>query len=99
MAMDGSKTDKAVWGVEEVAAFLDVAPATVREQARKGGLPGRKVGKEWRFSRSAVIAWLEGVDPEHRLSSDDWAAIRAALDDYRHGRGQSLTEDEQPRGL
>lgn len=99
MGVGDPKTDKAVWGVEEVAVFLDVAPETVREQARKGGLPGRKVGKEWRFSRSAVIAWLEGVDPEDRLSSDDWAAIRAGLDDYRQGRVQSLSEYEQERGL
>ncbi len=49
-------TETIVWGVEEVAAFLDVTPDTVRDQARRALLPGRKVGKEWRFSRQAAIA-------------------------------------------
>lgn len=59
--------DKAVWTVEDVAAFLDVTPDTVRDQARHGLLPARKVGKEWRISRRAVMEWLEGLDPEGRL--------------------------------
>ena len=30
----------------------------VIEQTSRGELPARKVGEEWRFSRSAVLAWL-----------------------------------------
>ena len=91
--------DKAVWTVEDVAAFLDVTPETVRDQARRGLLPARKVGKEWRFSRSAVIAWLEGLDPEDRVSPEDWAAIRQGLEDVRHGRVKTLAAYENERGL
>lgn len=89
---DNHTTEKAVWGVEDVAAFLDVTPDTVRDQARRALLPGRKVGKEWRFSRRAVIAWLEGTDPNGELSPDDWAAIRKGLDDVHQGRVQALTD-------
>ena len=64
-----------------------------------GLLPSRKVGKEWRFSRNAVIAWLEGMDPEDRLSSEDWAAIRTGLDDLRQGHFQTLPDYERERGL
>jgi excisionase family DNA binding protein len=53
---------KEVLDVEEVADLLSVSPWTVREQARLGRLPGRKVGKEWRFSRQGLLEWLrEGI--------------------------------------
>jgi excisionase family DNA binding protein len=49
---------KEVLDVEEAAQLLSVSPWTVREQARQGRLPGRKVGKEWRFSRQGLLQWL-----------------------------------------
>jgi excisionase family DNA binding protein len=49
---------KDVLNVEEAAALLGVSPWTIREQARLGRIPGRKVGKEWRFSRPALLSWL-----------------------------------------
>nr|WP_014106997.1 helix-turn-helix domain-containing protein [Sulfobacillus thermotolerans]AEP14334.1 DNA-binding domain protein [Sulfobacillus thermotolerans] len=50
--------------VAQVAEWLQVNPYTVREEARRGHLPGRKVGREWRFSRAAILAWLHGDPPE-----------------------------------
>jgi excisionase family DNA binding protein len=52
---------KDVLNVEETAILLGVSPWTVRELARQGRLPGRKVGKEWRFSRPALMVWLDGM--------------------------------------
>lgn len=53
------RKSKDVLNVEEAAQLLGVSPWTVREQARQGNLPGRKVGKEWRFSRQGLMIWLE----------------------------------------
>lgn len=44
--------------LEEVAAFLKLSPDVVRARAEEGDLPGRRFGKEWRFARAAVLAWL-----------------------------------------
>ena len=52
--------DPEVLTVEQAAALLQVDADTVRALAREGDLPGRKVGREWRFSRAAVLAWLGG---------------------------------------
>ena len=49
-----------VLSVEQAGALLKVPAATVRREARAGRLPGRHVGKEWRFARSALIDWLRG---------------------------------------
>jgi excisionase family DNA binding protein len=42
----------------QLAELLQVDEAAVVELAEQGELPARKVGAEWRFSRSAILAWL-----------------------------------------
>jgi excisionase family DNA binding protein len=43
---------------EQLAELLQVEPGTVKDLVRRGELPGRKIGRDWRFSREAVLAWL-----------------------------------------
>jgi excisionase family DNA binding protein len=42
----------------QLAELLQVDEEAVVELAERGELPARKVGGEWRFARSAVLAWL-----------------------------------------
>jgi len=51
--------EKEVLNVEETGKFLGFAPYTIREKARDGEIPGRKIGGEWRFSRRLLLEWLE----------------------------------------
>ncbi|MDQ3363893.1 MAG: helix-turn-helix domain-containing protein [Myxococcota bacterium] len=53
-----------VMNAEQAADLLQLDEKVVLELAESGELPGRKLGSAWRFSRSAVIAWLSG--PERR---------------------------------
>jgi excisionase family DNA binding protein len=48
--------------LEQLARFLQTSEETARALAEAGELPGRRVEDEWRFSRQAVLAWLEGRD-------------------------------------
>ncbi len=57
-----SVREKEVLNVEEAAEFLGFAPYTIREKAREGQIPGRKIGGEWRFSRRRLLEWLEEGD-------------------------------------
>jgi excisionase family DNA binding protein len=50
--------DSEVLTLDGVAELLRVDAAAVEELARGGELPGRLIGGEWRFARSAVLAWL-----------------------------------------
>ena len=43
---------------EQLAELLQVDAKTVRSLASRGELPGRKLGRHWRFSRRAVLDWL-----------------------------------------
>jgi len=48
---------------EEAAALLRLHPQTVRRLVRQGTLPGRKLGRDLRFSRRQLMAWVEGREP------------------------------------
>lgn len=66
--------DSPIMTLEEVAAFLKVSEQTVYELARSGNLPGRKVGREWRFFKPALINWfMQGVESgEGKVQRDEF---------------------------
>ncbi len=67
--MDGAMANApALLTTEEVAQLLRVHPKHVYRLLKKG-LPARRVGSEWRFERSEVLAWsrpgtTRGPDPQ-----------------------------------
>jgi excisionase family DNA binding protein len=48
----------------DAAELLRIDEQTVAKAAERGELPGRKLGGEWRFARSAVLRWLAGAGEE-----------------------------------
>ncbi len=67
---------------QEAAEFLRVSLLTVQRQARAGRLPGRRIGKQWRFSRTVLLEWL-ATGPE----SQD-------LELYKETNGEETAESE-----
>ena len=61
--------DDAVLNSKEVAEILDLSPDTVNELARKSVLPAFKKGRQWRFRKGDLDAWLETERRGVRLSS------------------------------
>lgn len=49
--------------VEEVAKFLRVSRHTVYRLVERGEIPGRKIGRVWRFPRVALEQFLSGDQP------------------------------------
>ena len=47
-----------IMNVQEAAEFLRVSPITVRAMLADQRMPGKRIGKEWRLSRTALIQWL-----------------------------------------
>jgi excisionase family DNA binding protein len=43
---------------DEAAAYLRIHPKTAIRRARKGQLPGFRLGKHWRFRQSDLEAWV-----------------------------------------
>jgi excisionase family DNA binding protein len=48
----------------EAADLLRTDEETVERLAKKGELPGRKLGDDWRFTRTALLRWLGGAEDE-----------------------------------
>lgn len=42
----------------EAAEYLRIHPNTLKRKARDGLLPGAKIGREWRFRKTDLDAWL-----------------------------------------
>lgn len=43
----------------QAAQLLKVSKNTLLKLAQEGKVPGQKVGHQWRFSRLALVKWLE----------------------------------------
>jgi excisionase family DNA binding protein len=56
----------------EAAAFLKVGYRTVLQEAKRGRIPGRRVGKGWRFSRKTLEAWLASGPDTYDIERDRW---------------------------
>jgi excisionase family DNA binding protein len=44
--------------LEEAAEYLRVPSHSLQAEAATGRVPGRLIAGEWRFSKSALLAWL-----------------------------------------
>jgi hypothetical protein len=48
-----------LWDPQRAGEYLSFTPEYVCKLAKGGILPGKKVGKYWRFVPSKVVAWAE----------------------------------------
>jgi len=53
------KTNNQVLNAKEAADFLGAHVETIRRLARRGDIPGYKIGKDWRFRRDALLDWAK----------------------------------------
>jgi excisionase family DNA binding protein len=63
----------------EAAAFIRVSEKTLGEMARARRIPSQKVGREWRFLRSALEAWLAGELPSPARGQTDIVSDRLSF--------------------
>ena len=55
--MTGSP-DREIMTIEEAAQLLGVSVKTFNKVLHSQSIPARKIGREWKFSRSALIHWV-----------------------------------------
>jgi excisionase family DNA binding protein len=67
-ALQYNKVKNPLFTVDDVADLLQYQPETIRQMARDGRLPARKVGKAWRFDPHEIETWIHSQDP---VSSPD----------------------------
>jgi len=52
-----NQTDS-VLTIDELSVYLKIAKSTLYQEVQKHQIPGRKIGRQWRFLRDAVDEWL-----------------------------------------
>ncbi|HEX2946486.1 MAG TPA: methyltransferase domain-containing protein [Clostridia bacterium] len=62
--------DKEILNMEEAAELFNVSIKTFIKLLKEEKVPARKIGREWRFSRQALIQWLSSGDSMQYSSSD-----------------------------
>ena len=62
---------KEILNVDEAAAYLGVSTRTFNKVLHEGEMPGRKIGREWKFSRRALEAWVADAKSVDFLNTDD----------------------------
>lgn len=45
--------------LNQVADYLKVHPSTIYRQMKKHGLPGFKIGRDWRYNREHIEQWCQ----------------------------------------
>ena len=56
--MSDTPMQRDVLNIEEAAELLGVSVKTFNKVLHSEGIPGRKIGREWKFSRQALIDWI-----------------------------------------
>jgi excisionase family DNA binding protein len=65
---NGHAEKRDVLTLEQAAKLLQMHEHTVVRLAQEGAIPGRKLGRQWRFSRQAL---LESLEPETELGTEE----------------------------
>ncbi len=67
--------DREILNIDEAAELLGVSVKTFNKVLHSEDLPARKIGREWKFSRAALIAWVGSGESRrfYKESSSDSA--------------------------
>ena len=91
-----------VLSLQEAAAYLRLDEPDVLRSVREQGLPGRQIGTEWRFLKTAIQQWLSQPLP-HPKRDGIWAAAGSwkndpyfddLLEEVYRRRGRPMIEEE-----
>lgn len=89
--------------LEEVADYLRVTKKTIYRLLEKRIIPARKVGRQWRFDKDSIDAWLSQSSPEtaaNILVIDDDETIGSLFRDTLEEAGHTVTTaSESSKGL
>ena len=85
--MSGSP-DREILTIEEAAELLGVSVKTFNKVLHGQSIPARKIGREWKFSRQALISWIGAgrSDEFYRESAEG-----------RNGAGQNAAATEKDK--
>ena len=83
-----------ILNIEEAARLLGVSIKTFNKVLHSESLPARKIGREWKFSRSALIRWVgSGSSDDFYRESSSTNGLTKGAKDKRRTAGWNLELD------
>jgi excisionase family DNA binding protein len=83
-------TDEVFLTTEEVLEYLQVNLRTVYRLIKAGKIPAVRVGRQWRFRKRDIDAWLDS-----QRTQSGGGAVAAAAPAPRQGRARVLVVDDE----
>ena len=65
MTPSDPEPQREILNIEEAAALLGVSIKAFNKVLHSGDMPARKIGREWKFSRQALIDWVGSGSSRH----------------------------------
>lgn len=85
--------DNAILNLEQAGEFLGISVKTMIKLLREENIPARKIGREWRFSKTALTAWLSEGDSRNYIGRSEF--YQASQDEAGKTSGLLQTIDRQ----
>lgn len=63
--------DNNILNIEQAIEFLGVSEKTLFKLLREEHIPARKIGREWRFSKEALVNWLASGDSINYINQNE----------------------------
>lgn len=60
-----------ILNLEQAIEFLGVSEKTIIKLLREEHIPARKIGREWRFSKEALIKWIAAGDSTKYINQNE----------------------------
>ena len=83
--MSGSNGPE-ILNIEQAAALLGVSIKTFNKVLHSENLPARKIGREWKFSRQALIDWIGNSRSRDFLDTDSEGGDGDGISESPRGR-------------
>ena len=75
-----AESEKEVLSLEEASQLFQVSSKTFLKLLREENIPARKIGREWRFSRTALLKWMaEGSSRDYVSVEEEGKAYFAQV--------------------
>ncbi len=76
--------EKEILNLQEVCVLLEVGEKTMLKLLREESIPARKIGREWRMSKKAIIDWIAaGVSSNYNISEPNISYSEYKKDNFK----------------
>ncbi len=89
-----TSSDRDILNIDEAADLLGVSVKTFNKVLHSEALPARKIGREWKFSRQALIEWVgAGSSTEFYRDNAEGSSAREGQDSTSRRAGWQIELD------